>query len=227
MPSSIFRPILCFVATGMLAGCSAPSDRGTARALPPAADSARRDSVARARQDSVNRTMPGYVVDSILPVAEQVRRFAAQLREAPVTELQGASPSRDALVKRFVQAVVAADSADLLAMALSAREFIDLVYPESPATHPPYQQDPALVWRTIQNPSVSGFKRLVRRAGGIQMTLAGYSCAPAARQGENRLWANCQLRLVGAKGDTTTHRFFGTILERHGRFKIISFKNEF
>ncbi len=221
------RPILCLVTAALLYGCATPAERSAARGLLPAADSARRDSIARAQQDSLNRTMPGYVVDSILPVAEQVRRFAAQLREVPVAELQGASQSRDALVKRFVQAVVAADSADLLAMALTAREFIDLVYPESPATHPPYQQDPALVWRTIQNPSVSGFKRLVRRAGGIRMTLADYACDPAAQQGKNRLWANCRLRLVGAAGDTTTHRFFGTILERNGRFKIISFKNEF
>ena len=47
-----------------------PADAATVRA-----DSIRRDSVARARQDSINRTLPGYVVDSILPIEEEVRRF--------------------------------------------------------------------------------------------------------------------------------------------------------
>ncbi len=214
---------------GMMTACGGASERAPgARADAGALDSARRDSVARARQDSVNRTLPGYVIDSILPVEEQLRRFRAVLGGERATTLLPAIRSRDSLVSRFVDRLAAGDSAALRAMAVTAREFADLVYPDSPNTKPPYSQDPALVWRTIQNPSESGFIRLVRRAGGIHVRLVGYRCEAApTRQGRNTLWGGCLLDLKGPKGDTSTHRFFGTILERDGHFKFLSFRNEF
>jgi hypothetical protein len=193
-----------------------------------ARDSVVKDSTARARQDSINRTLPGYVVDSIFPVEEMNRRFRAKIGGAPVSAFTNGSPSRDALVKRFIKAVVAGDSLDLRAMQVSIAEFAYLVYPDSPNTKPPYTQDPALVWRTIQNPSESGFIRLVRRAGGVPVTLERYSCDPApTTQGANRFWTNCELRLRGEKGDVSPHRFFGNIIERGGMFKFMSYKNEF
>jgi hypothetical protein len=32
---------------------------------------------------------------------------------------------------------------------------------------------------------------------------------------------------VSPAGDTTTQRLFGTIIERHGRFKFVSYANQF
>lgn len=192
------------------------------------ADSARMDSLARARQDSINRTLPGYVVDSILPVAEQLRRFRLAIGGSPVTRLQHASRSRDALVQRFMRAVATSDSVALVQMVVNAREFADLVYPESPNTKPPYQQDPALTWRTIQNPSGTGYRRLLRRAGGMPINLVSYRCDPMpGQQGRNRFWTHCLLRLADAQGHQSTHRFFGNILERDGLFKFMSYANEF
>ncbi|MEI6739399.1 MAG: hypothetical protein WCK74_03725 [Gemmatimonadaceae bacterium] len=191
-------------------------------------DSATADSVARARQDSINRARPDYIVDSILPVEEQLRRFRMAIGGEPLTRLQHASPSRDALVKRFMQAVAASDSTALVQMVVTAREFADLVYPESPNTKPPYQQDPALTWRTIQNPSGTGYRRLLRRAGGMPIILVSYRCDPKpGQQGRNRFWTHCLLQLKDEKGQTSTHRFFGNILERDGQFKFMSYSNEF
>ncbi|MDP9205133.1 MAG: hypothetical protein M3P12_06715, partial [Gemmatimonadota bacterium] len=138
-----------------------------------AADSARADSINRARQDSINRASPGYVIDSILPVEEELRRFRSAIGGQPVTAFSGGSGSREALVRRFMKALAANDSVDLRAMALNAREFADLVYPESPYTHPPYSQSPALVWNQIQNPSASGFTRLVRRLANQPLRYVG------------------------------------------------------
>ena len=191
-------------------------------------DSTTLDSMARARQDSINRTMPGYVVDSMLPIEETIRRFQAKVGGSPVRELTGASTSREALVRRFVTTLSVGDSLELGAMLLNAREFIDLVYPESPSTHPPYRQDPDLVWRMMQNPNASGLKRLIRRAGAQRTVLAGYGCDPKPeRQGANSFWRNCTLQLVSPKGDTSSHRLFGSVIERHGRFKFVSYRNEF
>jgi hypothetical protein len=226
MPRFIPLTALLLLATG----CS--RDRNTTAtplvAVNAGADSLQNDSIARARQDSVNRAQPGYVIDSILPVEEMLRRFKARVGGATVATLQHASPSRDALVTRFMTAVAAADSSALRDMALNAREFVDLVYPEGPNTKPPYKEDPALVWRTIQNPSQSGFIRLIRRQGEIPTKLVDYRCTGATeKQGKNTLISGCVLRLIDRKGETTSHRYFGSIIERDGTYKIVSYHNEF
>ena len=194
----------------------------------PAADSGRKDSIARARQDSINRMLPGYVVDSILPTDELLRRFRARVGGTPVTALQSASASRDALVARFLKAVAAADSTSLRDMALNAREFADLVYPESPNTRPPYKENPAVMWSTIQNPSQGGFIRLLRRTAEIPTKLVDYRCEGRTEtQGHNTFISGCILRLNGKDGVTTSHRYFGSIIERDHKFKIVSYRNEF
>jgi len=93
------RGLLQVVVTlGACVACADPPERTRV-----ATDSARADSVARERQDSLNRLQPGYVVDSILPVEEELRRFRAAV--GPATDgLVGASTRRDALVCRSAPA---------------------------------------------------------------------------------------------------------------------------
>jgi hypothetical protein len=192
------------------------------------ADSAAADSIARARQDSVNRAQPGYIIDSVLPVEEELRRFREALGGVSVTKLSSGSESREALVRRLVRAVAAQDSSDIRAMMLTAREFADLVYPSSPYTRPPYRQTPGLVWRQITDPSTSGFKRLLARRGGVQFQYEGHTCkSQPERQGDNLIWTECQLRLLNPARETTTQRWFGSIIERDGVFKFVSLSNQF
>lgn len=214
------------LATLVAAAACASSKEKTAGHV--AVDSVRADSISRARQDSINRATPGYVVDSILPVEEELRRFRVAVGGQPVTALTGGSQPREALVRRFMKALAADDSAELRTMELNAREFADLVYPESPYTHAPYRQSPALVWNQIQNPSASGFRRLVRRLGNQPLQYLDHRCdSNPDRQGRNLLWTNCSVRLRGPNGDTTTHRLFGSVIQRDGSFKIVSYRNEF
>jgi hypothetical protein len=204
------------------------TSEGQSATHPTAADSAHTDSLARARQDSINRTQPGYVVDSILPVAEELRRFRASLGGDSAVHLTGGSTSREALVRRFVQALAANDTTDLQAMAIRSREFADLYYPESPYTHAPYRQSPALAWSLIQNPSTSGLTRLVRRLGGKPIRYVGHRCDPTpVHEGHNVRYAGCLIRLVDERGDTVTKRYFGSIVERDGRYKFLSYTNQF
>jgi hypothetical protein len=218
---------LCAALTlGIASGCqrgATPADAATLRA-----DSLRRDSIARARQDSVNRTLPGYVVDSILPVDEEVRRFKATIGGEPVSWFAHASASREALVRRIVRDVARGDSVDLASAAVTPREFIDLVYPSSPYTHAPYRESPSMVWMQIANPSNAGFLRLIHRLGGQAFEYESHTCDKAGeRQGKNRLWLDCTVRVITPRRETTTQRWFGTIIERDGEYKVMSFRNQF
>ena len=214
------------LATLMIA-CSTGAAR-EARRRDPVADSVRVDSIARARQDSINRASPGYVIDSILPVEEELRRFRLAIGGDEATELRNASPSREALVRRFMKDLSSRDSLDLRAATISPREFADLLYPTSPNSRPPYRLSPAFVWMRLAGQSHSGLTRVLQRRGGQRFGYAGHACQSNPEiQGKNRLWTGCLVTLVGGSADTTRQRLFGTIVERDGRFKFVSLVNQF
>ncbi len=212
------------LAIAFLLACASGSKEGQ----PAVVDSATTDSIARARQDSINRTLPGYVVDSILPVEEGLRRFRVAIGGDSVRALENGAPSRDLLVQHFIGALAASDTASLAKSLLSAREFAWLVYPESPYTHAPYTQSPALVWNQIQNPGASGLTRLVRRLAGKQLRYDRYECQDKPdHQGRNSIWTGCTVRVAEPGEQVRNRRLFGSIIERDGRFKFVSYSNEF
>ena len=189
-------------------------------------DSARADELRRARQDSINRTLPGYVVDSIFPVDEELRRFRKALGGDSALVFTGGSPSRDALVQRFVRAVAAADTNEFRAMVVHGREFADLYYPVSPYSHAPYHQPPQLAWSLIQNPSTDGLTKLLRTMGGKPITYVAHKCDPRVlHEGRITRYAGCIVRITDAKGDTTTRLMFGSIVELGGVYKFLSYTN--
>ena len=157
-----------------------------------------------------------------------MRRFRANHPADSATKFTGGSPSRDALVQRFVRAVVARDTNDLRAMAVHSREFIDLYYPESPYSRPPYHQPPEEAWALIQAPSSDGLTKLLKKLGGKPMTYVSSACDPKiAHDGATTRYSGCLVRTVGVKGDTVTRRLFGSIVERNGQFKFLSYTNNF
>ena len=190
-------------------------------------DSARADSVALVRQDSINRAKPGYIVDSILPMDEQLRRFRNGLEETP-RALNGIARSKDQLVRTFVRALESSDTVSLARLALTRAEFAYLVFPESPQSAPPYAQAPDLVWLRHSFGSATGLERLLNRLGGKPLGFRSLSCAESpALEGMNRIWPDCTIRFSPPGGSTQTLQLFASIIEREGRFKILSYANAF
>ena len=192
-----------------------------------AVDSARADSLSLARQDSINRAQPGYIVDSILPMEEQLRRFRAGLGEAPHEFEDGAS-SKEALVRSFVHALEAADTAALVRLTISRAEFAYLVFPESPLSREPYAQAPDLVWMRHASASATGLGRLLDRLGGKSIGFQSWTCRKAqTAEGPNRLFGGCTMTLVPPGGSEQDLSLFNAIIERHGRYKVFSYANAF
>lgn len=165
---------------------------------------------------------PGYVVDSIHPAEEQLRRFRAGLT-APAT-LDGPA-SRDELVTRFLDAVERKDSAALSRLVMNRAEFGFLVYPELSVSRPPYRQPPEIAWMLSATATGAGMTKLLARAD--QLKPRGYRCAEApALEGALRLWRGCAV-LVHAGNSTKPLRLFGAIIERDGRYKFAGLNNAF
>lgn len=146
----------------------------------------------------------------------------------PVTELEDAEPSIDAVISRLRRIVEQSDTADLRKLVMSRREFAWLYYPTSAYTRAPTKQEPGLVWFLhIQN-SQKGASRLLGNYGGRPMRIVRNECkTPPRVEGSNVMWYDCVQRLREAQGDTTVTRLFGGIYERNGRFKIFSYSNDF
>ena len=169
---------------------------------------------------------PAAYVDSARTIAEDLRRFRVGLE--PVAALAGGASSRDALVRGFVAAVEARDTAAVVRMVMSRAEFAYLYYPHTPLVAPPREMSPQLAWFLMLQNSEKGITRVFRRLGGAPLGYRGHACDPRpAVQGPNRVWRRCVVRRTTEQGDTTAQALFGGILERDGRFKFVSYANEF
>lgn len=207
-----------------LASCSGDVHNAAASVM---ADSARRDAIRLAREDSIRRHRPGYIIDSALSPEEALRRFRANISVVP-SALVGGAASRETLVRRFARALQARDTIALRNMLLSRAEFAYLVYPSSRYTRPPYQQPPGIVWYQYTVSSDKGLTRLLSHVGGQPLNVIGVDCpAPPDTEGENRFWRACHARRVRAPGDTILDDLFGTIIERDGRMKFVSYANKY
>ncbi len=60
------------------------------------------------------------------------------------------------------------------------------------------------------------------------MTYVSHKCDPKVEhEGRNTRYAGCLVRVVGEKGDTSAKLLFGSILERDGQYKFLSYTNRF
>jgi hypothetical protein len=151
--------------------------------------------------------------------------FRQNLGEPPTELGSGARPSRDALVEAFVRALEAADSAAFAPMMITRAEFAWLYYPFTKYVRPPYAMDPDVLWTLQVQNAEKGISRALREYAGRALGFAGYACAAEPETaGVNRVWEDCVVHL-NLDGGKVTARLFGSILERRGRFKFMSYAN--
>lgn len=155
-----------------------------------------------------------------------LRRFRAALPE--VRELSGGRESQATLVRDFLSALGARDTATLRTLVLGAGEFAWLYYPTAREALPPYDLPPELMWFRHDGLSQQGIAVALETFGGREPGYVSHRCADAPRpEGANLLWGYCQVRLtLAGRADTVEAGLFGLIVERGGRFKFVSYANQ-
>jgi hypothetical protein len=182
---------------------------------------------SKAEQAGAPWRKPGDRIDSILPMPEYLRRFREGLAQ-PVEFRDGAaSPER--LARRFLSAVSARDTGAFSALMISRAEFAWLVFPHHLYAAPPYELDPEIFWMRLTAGSARGLGRTLERLGGRPLAFRALDCRRdtlQVREGPLRVWGWCGIRY--REGDSLqTRRLFGSIVEREGRFKLLSYANDF
>lgn len=165
------------------------------------------------------------VVDSVFPMDVALDRFRADLAE-PEALTSGAA-TRDELVRGVVEALVVRDTAAFVPLAVSRAEWAWLYFPTSTVAKPPYELPPALAWFQLQEKNRQGVLRALRELGGHALGYREYSCdLEPTVEGSNRVWSGCVVSLT-RDGEPVTLKLFGAIVERDGRFAILSYANDF
>jgi hypothetical protein len=170
--------------------------------------------------------VPAGVVDSLLPIDEEIRRFRLATPDS-IGRLEGGARSREALVKAYVAAIETTDSLALHGLLISQAEYAWLVYPESELTRPPYRQKPSLAWFMMRNATDQGIIRVLNRHGGKPLGYSGFGCeSEPALQGANRIWRQCRMRFT-ENGAEVERKLFGGILERDGTYKFLTYATDY
>ncbi|HEY4306971.1 MAG TPA: hypothetical protein VGM82_21045 [Gemmatimonadaceae bacterium] len=168
---------------------------------------------------------PATMIDSALPMAVLIDRFRRDLPR--VDSLRGGATSRDELVKRVVAAMASNDTAALTHVTVSLGEYAWLYFPTTKVAQPPYEVPPGLAWFQVQEKNRRGALRAFRELGGHRITMKGYRCDESPTvEAQNRLWTGCAVS-ISRDGKAVELKLFGAILERDGRFEVLSYQNAF
>lgn len=170
-------------------------------------------------------TSGSHDVDTLRTTDESLRRFRAELPR--VTALSPSFASAEDVARAYVAALAANDRVALARTLMTRAEFAWLYYPENPISRPPYELPVGIAWFEIEGNSVAGVRRALASYGGRRIALRSLECAnrPVVH-GENRLWNSCIVTLTQEDGREARLRLFGSILERHGAFKLASAAND-
>ncbi|HEX2079571.1 MAG TPA: hypothetical protein VHG08_17730 [Longimicrobium sp.] len=167
-------------------------------------------------------------VDSIRPPAEALTRFRAG--QPPTDSLSGGASSRDELVARLVQAVERQDSAAIRGLVLDRAEYAYLYFPSLQRMNPATNLQPEVMWMLHAQESEKGITRVLRRLGGGQARFGAYDCEEQPQvegEGDIRYWHQCTVEVIAPDGQSAPLKLFGSVMEHGGRWKIVSYANDF
>jgi hypothetical protein len=168
---------------------------------------------------------PKGVIDRSMPVQAALREFQKSVRR--VDTLSHATGDRNALVADFMRALERGDSTRLVQLFISKAEFAWLYFPASIYMKQPYELPPEIAWLLTAADSEKGFKRLTDRLGGRQLAYAGVDCQREDRDSRHTYWRDCFVKYSHPAQGRVQRRLFGSIMERDGKHKFLSYANDF
>ena len=107
-------------------------------------------------------------------------------------------------------------------------EYAWLYFPTTKVAKPPYEVPPAFAWFQVQEKNRRGSARALRELGGHRVALKSYRCdAEPTVEEQNRIWSGCAVTISRDGAVPVELKLFGAILERAGRFEVLSYQNDF
>ncbi len=133
--------------------------------------------------------------------------------------------SPEALARAVLEAFGGRDVRALAGLALSEREFREVVWPELPASRPERNLPFGYVWGDLDQKSRARLGVLLANHGGKRFTLSSIAfTGETTSYGAFSVLRDSELRVVDESGQSLTLRLFGSVLKTgDGRFKVFSY----
>ncbi len=149
-------------------------------------------------------------------------------RDAPLVDLDlagGASSKRD-LAMMLLAGLNARDERALHALRITRKEFEVILWPEFPESRPVTNITAEDAWEMSIAQSVSGAGRAIGGYGARQLELVRVECDPPTPYKNFTLHRGVTIVARDQNsGETERMRFAPTFVERHGRYKVLTFKD--
>jgi hypothetical protein len=159
---------------------------------------------------------------SVISMDTLLRRFQAGLPR-PAT-LTVTAATREALTRRYLEAVARFDTGALRRMHITRAEYAYLYFPPSKMMKPPYELPPDAAWLLHTAESNKGIGSVMRRFGGQRLEFERVRCpGEPLREGPNTVWRDCLVRYRALGELAREQPLFAAIIERDGRFKFFSY----
>lgn len=161
-------------------------------------------------------------VGSEISMDSLLRQFQTGMPHAD--SLAGTSLTREALTRRYLDAVARSDTGALRRMHITRAEYAFLYFASSKMMKPPYELPPDVAWLLQTGESNKGIGSVMRRFGGQRLEFEGVRCpGEPLREGANVVWRDCVVRYRDARNAEHERPLFAAIIERGGRFKFFSY----
>lgn len=182
----------------------------------------RSDGLLVPSADSLRRT-PGYVIDSVFPPDEAIRRFQATVAGPAPARLVGGARDPETLLRRYWSALVAHDTVAVRTLVVDHAEFAYLYFPESAPFASGMQ--PAAAWILYESQTGRGLSRAFRAATDRREPVASTVCREQGRdEGKGRTFGPCGVVLRTAQRSDTLW-IAATLLRRDGVVKFLGLDN--
>ncbi len=215
-----------------LVACGGADDRTEdgRQPIPPGIDPAmvewRSDGMLVPSPDSLRKT-PGYIIDSILPPAEALRRLQQEVMDPIPTRLTGGGDSRAALIRAYWAALQRTDTTLIRTLVVSKAEFAYLYFPESAPFASGMQPLPAWVLYEAQSGrGLTAASSRAREATTGRAELRDVTCQAGGRsEGASETSGPCGVVVRWPDQRTDTLWIASTVIRRDGRYKLLGLDN--
>jgi len=180
--------------------------------------------ISKPRPRSPLERSPGYYP----PDDPESMSVVTGRREAPAVDLEftGGATSIDELGRQLVAGVNARDEGAVHALGVTRKEFEVILWREFPESRPITHITAADAWEMSSFQSHSGVARTVGEFGYRRLEYIRVDSGPPVPY---RNFALCRQVEIVAKDPATSQevrlRFAPSFVERHGRFKVLTFKD--
>ena len=194
-------------------------------ATPRIADASLPSSIeAPQRSHSMFVNSPGYVP----PDDPESLSVVTGRRDAPLIDMEvtGGGGSKEALARLLLEALQVGDEHALQALRLTRAEFGTILWPEVPESRPITHITTDDAWEAYELQSRSGIVRTISSFGSHQLELVRVeSSGPVSYRNFSLLRHVVLVCTDHSTGDEARLKFAPSFLERHGRYKVVTFRD--